>query len=284
MFQEDYDNSTYWIDIHKDFHGALRAVGWPTLSEEFNKLKYHSEQASFLETLDSVIHKGSSTSILEIGVGIGYWTALQMEYCRRKGTACRVTALDISPVALKFVKEKFSEIDTIVADLKTIDVDQCREQHELVTAIMVLLHLTDIEAYKHALTFCAHSVKKGGHFILYEPLLDRNYSPFNSIDYNSFTGNSIPRNANLVDNILQNLGLRKALVVPGASWLLNSPIQSDSKLAFWIKQRTWLLLTRFIFKSDKMTATLSRPLLALDRALKKRYPDSGTFVLYEKIY
>jgi len=282
MFQDKYNNSSYWVDIHENYSGTLRAVGWPTLSEEFNKLKYYSESASFLTVLDRATDSKKACAILEVGVGTGYWTALQGEYFRKAGVDIRVTALDMSASALAQVKGKFPDISTIEADLKTIDVNSGNSQYDLVTAIMVLLHLTDIEDYLHALTFCAHSVKEGGYFILYEPLLNKGYSPFMSIEYDKFTGNSIPRASSMVDNLMQNNGLSKRFVLPGASWLLNSPIQANSKSAFKLKQLVWAVLVKFLFRSDRLTGMFSKLLLALDSISKRRDPDSGTFVLYKK--
>lgn len=282
MFQEKYNNSSYWMDIHKNFAGTLRAVGWPNLSEEFNKLKYLSESNSFLALMDQVIEDKKACEILEVGVGIGFWTAMKYEYGRKKGVSMNITALDISPAALAEVKEKFPAINILEADLKSVDVDANRGQYDLVTAIMVLLHLTDIESYFHSLDFCANSVKEGGYFILYEPLLNKHYSPFISIEYETFTGNSIPREFNAVDNILQNRGLKKCVVIPGASWLLNSPIQANSKLAYKFKSAVWILLAKLMYGDDKLTRIFSKILLSFDRVLKGKDSDSGTFVLYKK--
>jgi 2-polyprenyl-3-methyl-5-hydroxy-6-metoxy-1,4-benzoquinol methylase len=283
MFQEKYDNSLYWLDIHKDYAGTLRAVGWPTLCEEFNKLKYISESDSFLTVLNRSVGEDKKMAVLEVGVGIGYWTSLLDEYCRRREVRPVMTALDISAAALALVKEKFPEIETLQADLKKVNINSNTVQYDLVTAVMVLLHLTDIEDYLHALKFCAQSVKAGGYFVLYEPLLQKNYSPFISIKYDVFSGNSIPRNASEVDNVLKNAGMEKCFVFPGASWLLNSPIQASSRMAYLFKWLVWNAMARLVFKSDRLTRLLSGPLLSLDKYFKASNPDSGTFALYRKI-
>jgi len=282
MLHEKYENSSYWVGIHQKYSGTLRAVGWPNLSEEFNKLKYYSESASFVTVMDQFILNTNNYNVLEVGVGIGYWTALQEKYCQTRGINMRVTALDISPVALTQVKDQFPGISTVLADLKTIDVDASKNQYDLVMAIMVLLHLTDVEDYLHALKFCAHSVKEGGYLILYEPFLDKHYSPFMSIECDAFVGNSIPRSFMMVDDVLRNNGLCKSFVLPGASWLLNSPIQANSKLNFKIKRAIWSILAKCIFGSARLTSVFSKLLFTLDKFFKKSNSDSGTFVLYNK--
>lgn len=282
MLPEKYDNSSYWVDIHHNYSGSLRAVGWPTLSEEYNKLKYYSESESFLKAMDRAVEGKNACSVLEVGVGIGYWTALQYEYGRKKGMDVHVTALDISDAALTLVKEKFPDVEAVQADLKLVDVDARNGRHDLVTAIMVLLHLTDVEDYMHALAFCARSVKEGGVLMIYEPLLHRHYSPFNSIEYDAFAGNSIPRSLSMIDNILRNNGMSKYCVLPGASWILNSPIQANSKFAFGLKQAVWRLLAKLVFGSDRMTRIFSGFVVFLDRMFKTESADSGTFVLYKK--
>lgn len=124
MSGRPYDNSVYWAGIHEDFIGLLRAVAWPGLCKEFNKLKYHSKQASFSDMLNRVTVTGKPMNILGGGVGIELWTALQMEHFRRRDMVYRTTTLDISPVALELVKKGFPDVDAVAADLKPIEIDR----------------------------------------------------------------------------------------------------------------------------------------------------------------
>ena len=121
---EMYDNSAYWQQLHKQFSGKLRAVGFPWLSEAFNELKYKSEASSLVPVLGEIgtAFAGSkSLSVLEVGAGTGYWTRFVAGYFKEHSFSVQSTALDISEDALKGIHALFPECSVVRADLKSID-------------------------------------------------------------------------------------------------------------------------------------------------------------------
>ena len=282
MNKQQYNNKSYWIDLHESFSGSLRAVGWPSLSEAFNQLKYESESEGFIKALSLAAANKDSIRFLEVGVGIGFWTGLTKTYASKSGIALDFSALDISADALALVRERYPDVTCIEADLTKLDGQSVVERYDIVTAIMVLLHLTNFDDYQNALRFCAESVKAGGMLIIYEPLLIRNYSPFLSERFSGFQGNSYTQVKFHIDNILHNLGFEEVASMPGASWVLNAPIQAGSKAGYLVKHIIWLALYGLIYKSETLTKALQAPLLQLDALFKKKHGDSGTFVVYRK--
>ena len=112
-----YENSEYWRTLHGRCTGSLRAVGWPTLSESFNEAKYLSETESFLHALELCpLSSRSPLHLLEIGIGIGFWTSLLIE--RLSKFDFHVTGLDISKDALAVVRTRFPDVELEQADLR----------------------------------------------------------------------------------------------------------------------------------------------------------------------
>lgn len=127
-------------------------------------------------------------------------------------------------------------------------------------------------------------VKKNGILIIYEPLISKNYSPFLSLNYSQFIGNSYTHPKFYLDNILANMGFAQEQETSGASWMLNSPIQSSSKITFTIKNTVWKALYFLVYKRASVTRIFSSLIYWVDRYLKnQRGADSGTFVVYRKI-
>lgn len=277
-----YHNRSYWLELHESFSGSLRAVGWPTLSEALNELKYQSESEAFTRSFSLSIDNRKLARVLEVGVGIGFWTTLAKAYASENNITLDYSALDISSDALRVVHERYPDVTCIESDLTQQNASTAVEKYDVVTAIMVLLHLTNFNDYQKALEFCAASVDEGGALIIYEPFLLRNYSPFISKKYSQFKGNSFTQLKFQIDNILDNLGFDQVAMMPGTSWLLNAPIQAGSKWGFFVKQAIWLVLYGSVFKSEKLTKALRKPLRALDALLKRGNGDSGIFVVYRK--
>ena len=269
-----YDNSDYWVRIHQDL-GGLRAVGWPDLSEEFNRLKYYSEATSVLETLESVARAfradgRTKVRIMEIGAGTGYWLDLVEKFFRDAGLEVELTALDISQEALDRLQARKPGLTPVREDLKTVDPDRFSGRFDLVMAFYVLHHLPRTSNHLNALRLAARSVAPGGRFVLMDPILTQGYSTFDVIDWSTYGANGVPRHLYFIDDILDEEGLRREEMRPAVSYLLNGPLEAKGRLRYRIKNRTWSTLRRFIYPSDRRTSRLARFILGWDERLKRR--------------
>jgi SAM-dependent methyltransferase len=256
-------------------------VGWPTLCEEFNRLKYQSEGDACLSILHEVKAK-YIINILEVGVGIGFWTSLQRHFFAAKGSIPEITILDISRDALTYVRNKFPEVNAIEADLTTLSIDCFAGQFDLVTAIMVLLHFTDVECYLRGLKLCARSVTDGGCLLLYEPAISCKFSPYASQPFDSNENNSVPRHLNMIDNVMTNEGFRRIALQQGASWLLNSPIQAETSFGFAVRRLIWEAMVKLVYRNDRLTEIFGSGLTFMDKYLKTCGTNSGSFILYKR--
>ncbi len=280
-----YDNPTYWNSIHDsaDTSGSLRAVGWPSLSEQFNRIKYRSEADTFRKIINPEFSKNKKCSFMEIGCGIGFFTEIVYGSAKDANVELNMTCLDISETALSQINKKFPNATCIKENLLEMK-NLYSNQFDVVTALMVLLHLDDVQKYQEGLINSAKMVKEGGVFILYEPLIKKNYSPFMSINFDRFIGNSYTHSKFYVDNIMSNLGFIQESQFSGASWLLNSPIQSNSRTIFTIKNYLWLSLYFFIYKHEKVTRIFTPILYLIDKFIKNGSGgDSGVFIVYRKV-
>ncbi len=280
-----YDNPTYWNSIHDAAvtSGSLRAVGWPSLSEQFNRIKYRSEADTFIQIIKSAFSYNKKCNFMEIGCGIGFFTEIVYGSAKNANVDLSMTCLDISETALSQINEKFPDATCIkenLLELKNFYLDQ----FDIVSALMVLLHLDDVQKYQEGLINSAKMVKNGGFFILYEPLINKNYSPFMSLKYDTFVGNSYTHSKFYVDNVMTNLGFTQEAHFSGASWLINSPIQSNSRTIFTLKKYLWLSLSFFVYKHESTTKIFMPLLYLVDKYLKAGSGgDSGSFIVYRKV-
>ena len=276
-----YDNETYWKGLHGCFSGSLKAVGWPSLSEAFNAAKYASESESFLKVLEFCsVTPESPVRILEIGVGIGFWTGLLVK--RLSGFDFSLTGLDISEDALAVMRQRFPDVELEQADLRTVDQDRFFHRFDLVTALMVLLHLTVPSEFDNALRFAARSVRPGGTLLLYEPAITEPYSPW--LTRKLAGDNSLARSLDAYDEPLAQEGLRRVAMLPGASWALNSPIEAGTQISFRLRQTAWRALCQGVYRFEWPTAWLSPLALRFDAMLKRRPgTGSGKFLVYRRL-
>jgi SAM-dependent methyltransferase len=280
-----YDNSSYWIDLHRKLHGELRAVGWPGLSEEYNKLKYQSESESITKVLDSMLGRieRKDLSILDVGAGIGYFSNLVAGYLKRNGFLSSITAIDISESALEIASRMNPGIRTLQVDLKSVDVDRFRETFDMAMSFYCLHHIVRFRDFLNALTFSARSVKTGGFLIIMDPILSKPYSRFDTFDYYSFRENGLPRHLFLLDDLLDSEGLRRISLNDAISFILNGNIEGESSAGYSMRNILWKAAGKFIYPYDKMVARLSMAIITTDRWLKKNHAYSSKICFYEKI-
>jgi SAM-dependent methyltransferase len=266
-----YDNKSYWQDLHSEYSGQLRAVGFPWLSETFNELKYKSEAETTIAALSSIgsVFKGKdSIAILDIGAGIGYWTALFDAFFKEHGFKTELTALDISETALNTVRSRHPDCRTIHEDLTTIDTRSQQARYDIVFSFYCLHHLVNFAGFLNGLQFAARSVKPGGYLLIMDPILSKPFSKYHEIDYLAWKDNGIPRPRSIIDDVLQKEGFERTSFSPAVSFILNGNIEAKGSLSFRFHRMLWVALC-YVYRSSVLTKLLAKNLLFCDRALKK---------------
>lgn len=282
-----YDNKAYWMNVHRHYRGELRAVGYPTLSEHLNQLKYKSETRALLQSLREIgpqfKREGKKAiSLLDIGAGNGYWSELIYHEWLEQGFEVVVTALDISEDALDVLRRRNPQFSVLCKDLRTIHIDQFRYAFDVVVSCYCLHHLTRLDDFLNGLRFAGRSVKEGGFFILMDPILSLPFSRFDVVDFFGFQRNGIPRHLYLIEDVLGREGFRRRGMRPAVSFLLNGNIEAYDPLSYTLMRFLWRGLSIF-YKSDRFVRLFSTLFIVLDEALKRSgLAFSSSLCLYEK--
>jgi len=278
-----YDNTEFWISVHKRMNKTLKSVGRRQLSEKFNELKYSSETRSFLKIFEQ-IRKSLSTKkvrVLDAGAGIGYWSNLLYNNLIENGYDIEVTALDISEEAVKFLNSTFPHFTAINADLKSISKSKYENRYDIVISFYCLYHIIDIDGFLNALEFCAKSVKQQGYLILMDNILNKSFNRINTIEFPDYRGNGIPRPLHYYDNVLCNRGFERKTLIGAISSILNDNIEAKSWFDYKCFRLVWKVLEKF-YRYEFSTKLISPLVMALDSIFKKIYSNTTKIVVYRK--
>ena len=282
-----YNNPQYWTNLHNSYKGELRAVGHPFLSENLNLLKYESEGNSMSQVLSKVANvfgqKGiREFSFLDVGAGTGYWTGFVFDGFSRSFMA-NATALDISAEALDILSEQFPDVKLVKEDLTKIETDKFLESYDLVFSCYCLHHLVNLDDFVNALRFVGNSVKKGGFLLIMDPILTMPYSKYDTIDFDSFHGNGIPRHLYMIDDILSKVGLQRQVKQPAASFILNENVEARGSIVYFLMTVMWKILCKF-YRSERFVQIFGGILKQVDKKLKRlSLSFSSSICLYQKI-
>lgn len=281
-----YDNTLYWIEMHKKYKESLKGVGISILSERYNIMKYSSEADTITRIMDLIkteISRENEISVLDIGAGTGYWTQLFYNFISGMGNKPNVFALDISDDALKIIKQKNPDINTIQSDLKTIDVNQFKESFDIVSALYCFHHIISLQDYLKALKFAGKSVKKGGFLLIGDPILSKPYSKFYQTDYYTYEGHSLPRPSYIIDNILIDEGFERIAVRNLVSFVLGGNTESFSKIGFFLQRKIWNFGFFILYRSNTLLRIFQPFVRIIDSFIKKtKYSNGSIIIFYRK--
>lgn len=150
----------YWEGQHR--RGGLRSVGQSGLSEGLNRWLYRTGK----RTLTRFSREVDLNRVFEAGAGTGYWTS----YWLARGSK-RVDGCDLVPVAVERLNERFGARGKfVVADLAG-EPPSVPGSYTTVTAMNVLLHIRDEDAFDRAMANLGRLVAGGGHLLIADPVL-----------------------------------------------------------------------------------------------------------------
>jgi SAM-dependent methyltransferase len=138
---------------------------------------------------------------------------------------------------------------------------------EVVTAMSVLLHITDDVRFERALRRLLRCLRPDGTLVLVEPVVVHRWwgPPFGR------HANSKARPLKAYTRILREEGFALVDLRP-SSCLLTNVIDTRSRLAFRALELYWELLSRAVGRRERLGKLVALPLRELDRVMSRTLP------------
>jgi SAM-dependent methyltransferase len=260
-----YAPQAYWDDLL----GAQldeRGVGYPGLALALNRAMYDAERDQLARLLDDHgIAVGSSSRVLDIGAGSGVW----IDFWERRGAGA-ITGVDLTEAAVSGLRRRFPRHAFAQVDIGEAG-GALSGPFDVITAMSVLLHITDDDRWRSALRSIAEALGRGGSAVLIEPLVvHRWWGPPFGPEANSKARSLADWRAALADANLDLVELRPATV------LLGNVVDTRSRCAFKLWSWYWLALGLGIGPRERPGRVAAAVLSAIDRPLRRRLPGGPT--------
>ncbi len=245
----------------------LSTVGIPNLGLEFNTALYAvrtSRLDSFLARLRIPV---AGKKVLDIGCGTGFW----VDYWKARG-ARHVTGVDIAPDAIERLKARYPKDRFLCLDIGTEALTSLGT-FDLVSAVDVLFHILDDEAWSRAIHGLAKCVATPGFIIISEHLGRRPFS----------TTAMYARTLQQYSNALAADGLGIVATAP-VFFVMHEPTRLPAPLAR-IGSWYWQALSRFIGGSrlaSRMAASMGPLLESVFASLKLQWGPSTHYALIRR--
>ena len=149
-----YKPKTFWNELLTNSFD-LRGVGHYRMSNEEN-LKMYEEKKAIIATemKKSGVNIAKDTAIIEIGMGVGYWT----DYFHSLG-AENYTGNDIAEIAVTELSKKYPQYSFIQGDISEVKLPE--NKFDLGVMIDVTQHITDDDRFNKAMDNLWKSLKSG---------------------------------------------------------------------------------------------------------------------------
>jgi SAM-dependent methyltransferase len=200
--------------------------------------------------------------VLDIGSGTGIW----VEFWRGAG-AQEVVGVDLTDAAVAGLRGRFPNGTFVQADIgaQSLPVSGA---FDVVSAMSVLLHITDEPRFQQAWTNIAGALGSGGYAILIEPVVAHQWwgKPF---DENS---HSKARPLSAYTDACHLAGLELVDIRP-ATVLLANPIDARSRLAFRLLFWWWAALEALVRGNEGRGRFVGSVLGRIDAPLRRLLPN-----------
>jgi SAM-dependent methyltransferase len=250
-----FDNRQYWEARLRE-HYSLAGVGYLRLGRRYNEWMYRIRGKVFDRVLagigngeSEVGNRWRGAEVLDVGSGTGFY----VERWLRLGA--RVTGLDLTDVAVAELSRSFPEARFVRADigapLATVPLEV--GSFNAVSAMDVLFHLVDDDAYANALSNIAALLQPGGWFLWSDNFLRH---PAERVTHQA----SRPLTESL--RLLQAAGFEVVERAP-MFVLMNYPADTTSRVARW----AWTAMVAPALLAEPLGWLLGAMLYPIEKAL-----------------
>lgn len=254
-----YEAQQYWDNVLGHSLDE-RGVAYPWLPLSFNRAIYRALLQSTKKVLADN-HIDIPTRVLDIGSGTGIW----VDYWHNSG-AREIVGLDLTEAAVLGLKRRYPYGTFLQADVGA-DVVPVTGPFDVVSAMSVLLHITDDARWQQAWNNIATVLKPGGHAILIEPVVAHQWwgEAFDEIS------NSKARTLAAYEDAIRFAGLELLGLRP-ATVLLANPIDTRSRRTFRLLTLAWEMMSATIRGSETRGRVVGGLLGRLDPPLRRLLP------------
>jgi SAM-dependent methyltransferase len=263
---ERYDPQRFWDETMRE-EFTTRGIAFPTFPESLNDAMYRTMKDTVGRVLRAEGLGGPLTgkSVLDVGSAIGIW----IDYWRRHG-AERVVGLDITSAGFDRLRQRFPGVGLIHADIGDEQLD-VEEQFDVVSAMNMLLHLTDDARWEQALANLSRLVKPNGVLLIMDPVVFAH-------ERGRPLGETAIERRRHVDRwleVLERNGLEIVRVEP-ATVLLATPLDTRTELGYRALWTYWRALMKTASGRERVGAIVGAPLQLADRLLVRIVPRGPT--------
>jgi SAM-dependent methyltransferase len=239
----EFDARDYW-EGRLSGEGDLRDVGFSTLGEGFNTWAYRVRRANFARAVRATGMDLASSSVLDVGSGTGFWIKCWQDLGVRS-----VAGIDLTDAAVARLRRAFPGVHFEQRDVGG-SLPLSDTSHDAVSAVDVMFHIVDDDAFGTALSNIRVALRPGGLFIWsdgfvrHEALRDRHVAFRRLAD---------------VQATLASAGFRVESRRP-LFVLMNPPV--DTRRAF--PRRAWAVTASALARSEGVSTGAARVLYPLE--------------------
>ena len=255
-----YVASSYWDEIYAAAYDES-AVGYPELARSLNRARYDVERRNVLRAINAV-QRPRPRRVLDVGSGTGIW----IEFWRQRG-ASEIVGVDLAKAAVDRLSTRYPEYRFEQRDVGEPKASLPVEM-DVVSAMSVLLHITDEARFENAMRNLMGSVTTDGILVLVEPLIVHRWwgEPFGP------HSNSLARPLATYRRVLGEGGFEIADLRP-STWLLSNGIDTRRQLSFRLLADYWYWLSRLVGRRERVGTAVGSVLRPLDLALTRLTPN-----------
>ena len=192
---------------------TLSGVGWLGLGEPFNRWMYRVRRWTFVRRLRPLLG-GRRPAVLDVGTGSGFYIERWLEL-----GASSITGADLTDAAVDRLRHRFPAQRFIRLDIGADDPGLEDEGFDVISAMDVLFHLTEDDAYERAICNLARMLKPGGVLVFTENFV---HGPRRSGPH------QVSRSLDEIERLVREAGLVPLWRRP-AFVLMNGPVDSTGR-------------------------------------------------------
>lgn len=255
----EYVAPRYWEQVLEAGYDES-AVGYPSLARSFNRARYELELRNVARAL-AAAGVGAPARVLDVGSGTGIW----IDFWRSRG-AREIHGVDLTAVAVERLRERYPEHRFVRADIADEDAP-LPAGVDAVSALSVLLHITDEGRFERALRNLAAALAPGGALVLVEPIVVHRWwgPPFGA------DANSKARALATYQRILGDAGCEIVDLRP-VSCLLANVIDTRRPGTFRLMTLYWEAICRIVGRRERLGTVAGAILGAVDRVATRILP------------